>query len=137
MSAVRWPRRSRRWLLIACIVLWAGAFTATHTPAPHLPDLPDIKDTTMHAVGYLVLAGMFALVLASRGLPGVARVTIVLCVLLSYAALDELTQPYFNRTADINDWLADSIGTIIAAAAVETVLAITRRRRRQVWRRFG
>jgi VanZ family protein len=39
-------------------------------------------------------------------------------LIVTYAAGDELTQPYFRRTCDIYDWRADACGAAVGIAIV-------------------
>jgi VanZ family protein len=111
-----WPAPIRRTLLLACIVLWLGAAAATHTPAPRLPPL-HTSDKVLHAGGYFVLGMAFLLTLRAYGWRGRWCILIAVPVLLAYGALDELTQPWVNRCAAWDDWLADGAGAALAGSA--------------------
>ena len=122
--------RFRRWILLACVVAWAGALTATHIPAPSMPQL-GVGDSNLHFVGFFGLAGAFWLTLAAYGRRTPARVLLLLLVMPAYAAFDELTQPYFQRTADIQDWKWDVIGTAVALLCAEIAMILSARRARR------
>jgi VanZ family protein len=124
----RW-RKMHLGMFIAAIL---GAFIATHTPPADLPTLP-ASDKTLHFVGFLVLGSLLLLTLASYRVSRLHRVGLVIGLLATYAMIDETTQPFFRRTCDINDWLADMTGAVAAVVIVEAVLlAVELRRHRRI-----
>ncbi len=120
-------RSARRCLLIACAGAWIVAFTATHVPPRGIPPV-GLKDTTLHAVGFFVLTGLFLLAMASYGVTRVRRTILTLCIMPSYAAFDESTQLLVNRSAAFSDWTADVIGASAALLICEAILAIISRK---------
>ena len=114
--------RIRRIALIACIVAWAGAITATHLPPRDLPSM-EVSDKLLHTVGFGGLAGIFGLTLAAYGKGRRRRLILMLAIMPLYGALDELTQPIFGRDCDVMDWVFDVIGTASAFVLVELALA--------------
>ena len=66
---------------------------------------------------------LFWLTLTLYGRGGIARLLLVALVLSAYAAIDELTQPWFRRTADLEDWMVDSVGIVIALSVAEVSAA--------------
>ena len=97
------------------IALLAGAIvveTGTHWPKLTLgtPDQP--VDKLLHASAFGMLT---ALVLQARV---VGRRWMVLPLMLAWSAVDELTQgiPGLNRSVDLDDWIADAIGIVLALA---------------------
>jgi len=118
--------RWRRLVLAACIIAWAGALAASHVPPADLPEI-HVGDKTLHVCGFFVLTGLFWLTLALYGRRRLGRAALVLLVMPLYAALDELTQPWFRRTADVHDWLADAAGAALALLVAEAAAAIFRR----------
>lgn len=132
MSRSAGPWRVRRRLLLAvCILLWAGAFTASHAPAERLAELR-VSDKTAHFVGYFVLGAWFSLTLAAYGTARLHRAALVIGAMILYAVVDETTQPLVNRHADMVDLAADVLGAACAVVVCEPLLRIveTRRRRR-------
>jgi VanZ family protein len=115
--------RSRRWVLGACVLAWTGALVSSHAPAPRLPEI-GVGDKGLHVAGFLVLTGLFWLTLAAHGRRRLARIAFVFPIMPLYAALDELTQPWFGRTCDLGDWLADAVGAACALALAELVGAL-------------
>lgn len=120
-------RLLRRLALFACVLAWACALTASHIPGPNLPDLR-VGDKSLHLAGFLVLTSLFWLTLAGHGRRRAGRIALILLVMPLYAALDELTQPWFLRTADVHDWLADMAGAICALVVAEAAMAVLGRR---------
>ena len=106
-------RRRPRWALCW---YWAAAVVVTHVPPvfPRGPDspLPPIigKDKIAHLAGFCGLAYLLMNYLARRWWPRPVTVGVVVVTCAIYGAVDELTQPWFDRTADPADWVADMIG---------------------------
>jgi VanZ family protein len=115
-------RRWRKTVLAICILMWAGAFTATHVPGREIPrELASLGDVVLHGVGYLGLSSWFILALAAFGVRRSWRAAIVLGVMMLYGAFDEQTQPYFGRSCDLSDWITDTVATAAAIVLWETV----------------
>ena len=127
MTSKRYPER-RHALLATCLTVWTAAIIATHIPPGRVPHM-GVSDKLLHVLGYFVLASVFWMTLKGYRVNRLMRITCVLMGMLAYAAFDELTQPIFNRDANILDWLADVIGTVISVIGLETVLFII-----QKWR---
>jgi len=121
--------RRRRVMLAVLIVLWLLAFTATHIPGTKLSGLP-ASATVLHMSGYFVLALVFCLTMIAYGTSRLHRLAVIIPVVIFYAAMDELTQPYFHRSAQFPDWLADIAGAGIAILLCEVIFAIATRRKR-------
>ena len=112
--------RCRYAVLALLVLLWAAAFTLTHLPPGDVPNF-HVGDKTLHLVGFTGLASAFGVTMLAYGVPRRRRLMWMIAVLLTYAAADELTQPFAGRTADLHDWLFDAAGTLIAVAVVEGV----------------
>lgn len=115
-----------RWPVVLLIVYWVVLLTATHWPKLPGLDIPG-KDKTEHVLAYGLLAGLMINVAARRlimyrGLV-IALGTVALIAIAG--ALDERTQPYFGRSCELYDWLAD-----LAGAGLVTLgyLAVVRNR---------
>jgi VanZ family protein len=120
--------RYRKPLLVMLVVVWAAALTLTHLPPRDVPDL-GVSDKTEHVVGFAGLGGMFIVTMTAMGLPFRKRILATLVVLPLYAAIDEWTQPWFGRSCDIHDWLADCCGTAAAIVTWELIHALWSRNR--------
>ena len=131
-DGVHGHRRLRRARLATGLLLaavWLAELIATHVPGERLPSLPT-SDILLHFAGYVVLAVLLLAALVTRGHCRPRRDVIAVCVLVAYAAVDELTQPLVRRDAALSDWLADGAG-VLAAVVVFEVLATTARMARR------
>ena len=90
-----------------------------------LPDGPANSDKLAHLLLYGVLGALFLRArpdFVERREP--SRRLAVLCILLSFifcalfGAVDEWHQPFFGRTKDVFDWLADASGALIGSTAM-------------------
>jgi len=131
---VRPSHRMRLVALLCCIAAWVGAFVATHAPLPAPPPGMHVSDKGLHVAGYFALAAVFWLTLLAYGKSGPVRTLATGIILSAYGAFDELTQPMFNRSASVDDWLADLCGIAIAVGTLQCLfrirLAVVRRRSR-------
>ena len=73
------------------------------------PPAPEGSDKLVHFIAFAALA----FPLASTGRFGLLPVFIGAA---GFGGLIELVQPSFNRSADVNDWVADIIGVILGIA---------------------
>lgn len=128
MKNDRLLHRVRHGVLILCVILWMGAFTATHVPGEDLPEF-HTSDTVLHVTGFAGLASTFFVTLAAYGVSRIHRIPTGICIMMIYAALDESTQPFFHRSQDIMDWLADLGGTALALLLCEAFLLLLARLR--------
>jgi VanZ family protein len=113
----------------AAQVLVAGslAYTAvlvflTHYPKPQEllgEDLP--PDKMLHFLAYGVLGFLVTAAVVARGRWSWRTAAITGTALAAFAALDELTQPWFGRNAEPLDWVWDLIGILAGIAAVAAV----------------
>lgn len=121
-------------MLTVFVIAWFGAFVATHLPPEDISDI-HMSDKTAHCIGYGVLATLLVGTLIFFGRTRVFRIVLTLGILLTYGAVDELTQPLFGRWASFWDWVADATGVVVALAFWETVqycADVLRRRNRAV-----
>ncbi len=101
-----------KWLSIA-FGATAVLIVLTHLPPQFLPGGLNIKglDKVVHFSAYSAITFFFLESVKFRAVP-----VLILTVFLGLAALgalDELTQPFFNRTADVMDFLADISGITV------------------------
>ena len=72
----------------------------------HLVQEPELTDKIIHLIAFTALSFQFT----QKGRFGLFPI-FVCCI--SFGGLSELIQPFFNRTADWSDWIADGIGVTI------------------------
>lgn len=114
-ARARWPERLSRWA--ALVLYMAAIFVGSSIPGDQVP-VPGIwkVDKLVHAAAFAGLA-----MLAFRAL---RRFWPAALLASAYGALDEIHQ-YFTpkRSADVFDWIADTVGALAGAALA---LAVTR-----------
>jgi len=100
--------------------------------ATHLPKIggmvrtPGI-DKLLHFGAYFLQATLAAAAVAATGRLGRRNAVILMAALAAFGALDELTQPWFSRSAEWADWAADCFGIVLG---VGWVVLLTQRLRR-------
>ena len=121
MSPLRRILRPRRHpFLVVCVLCFLGAVIATHVPPQDLAWVARRMNTKLlHPIGYAALATALLTTLAAFGLSPWLRCLLVPPSLAVYAALDELTQPWFGRHCAFNDWLADMFGALTMLVVFE------------------
>lgn len=117
-------RRATAWT-VAAVSYAAAIFWLSSQPHP-FPWVPRgllTSDKAVHALEYALLGALATLALRARGFrPG--RALLLAAVLASaYGASDEFHQSFVpQREADVADWVADTVGAILGAAAAAAVL---------------
>lgn len=109
-----------------------GAYALTLLVATHWPGVsiqgPLVRsDLWLHAAAYFVLAIFTLLAVAAKARLTRARLRWTCLVLFAFAALDELSQPWFGRVAAASDWLADAVGIMLASVLMTLILEARRR----------
>ena len=109
-------------LWILAVAYWVLIAVLDHIPPRKLPHTT-IPDKLVHFIffGGLSLLLCTAMCVGRRTRRFLWLVP-VLC--LSWAAIDELTQPAFGRTCDLFDWYADAVGTFAAFAFIWLLLQL-------------
>jgi VanZ family protein len=125
------PRRTGRAIAAVIAVAWAVLiFCLSAIPGSGFPSHPNILNVIAHFGEYLVLAVLLALAFNSpnRALWKTALMALVLASL--YAVSDEIHQ-YFvpGRFSDPLDWVTDTLGALIGAAAVVWFISARKVRR--------
>ncbi len=103
------------WSAIA-VSYWLTLVIATHLPAPEaiVGNLLDF-DKVIHAGAYFVLATVLFITARRLGSSSRFRTRLIIVMgVLAYGVFDELTQPYFGRSCDLADWVADAAGVGVA-----------------------
>jgi VanZ family protein len=106
-------------------VLWAavGAYLALIFYLSSLPDpLPALTervwDKALHFVEYGGLAALVAAALLASGAAARRAALLAVALASAYGATDEVHQAFVpNRSSDVRDWVADTVGAALGAAA--------------------
>ena len=97
----------RKYLDIPLTVVVTTFLTAAMLwPLEAAPPAPEGSDKLVHIMAFAALA----FPLARTGRLGLLPVFIGAS---AFGAIIELIQPTFNRSADLNDWVADTLGVLI------------------------
>lgn len=114
------------------LAAWLG-FWGLLVLLTHVPKLPSVSAPIPHLDKIAHFGSYFALtLLGSLRLAAWERILRVRTFVLwgvfyaVYGVIDELTQPWTGRTADVDDWLADAFG--IAAATWFAIIWLRRTR---------
>ncbi|NCX97690.1 MAG: VanZ family protein [Planctomycetia bacterium] len=124
------PATLRRFLrpLAGLTAAYTGVLVfATHYPRPEQllgTNLP--ADKTLHFLAYGALGLLAAALVAVSGRWSARRVAALAAGLAAFAAIDEVTQPWFGRSADPLDWVYDLIGLAAGIAAIAALNALLR-----------
>ena len=118
----------RHVMLAVLVALWMTAAALTHWP--QLSGVPNVGDKTLHLVGYFGLAGALWLALYAYRTRLPWRPILTLAIMSAYGAIDEITQPYFQRSCDIRDWYTDVLGTLAAIVLLEMLAFVAARLRK-------
>jgi VanZ family protein len=119
--------------MIVRVVMWiaVACYAATLLTLTHVPKAPSafegMSDKKLHFSAYLMLG---ALVFSATALSvprqrGLVSMSIFFCGL--FAIVDEATQPFFGRHADVHDWGADICGVLAAVWFLGLIRLITSR----------
>lgn len=87
-------------LILTVAMLW---------PMDQPPPTPEGSDKLVHLAAFAALA--FPLARTSR-----VSLLLIFIGASAYGGLIELIQPTFNRSADLNDWIADILGVMLGIA---------------------
>ena len=109
-----WPA-----MLVGALLLYTFVLViATHLPkVGGLVRTPGI-DKLLHFGAYFVQATLAAAAVAATGRLGRRNAVILIAALAAFGALDELTQPWFSRSAEWADWAADCLGILLGVSLV-------------------
>ena len=104
-------------LFVPLVIYWLLLFIATSIPSDHLSQVLQIGDKLKHFFAYLILGFLLSLALHFQqkweNLSTYAFISsFFICVV--YGAFDELHQiDVPNRSAELLDWFADALGSIL------------------------
>lgn len=106
---------------LAFVLFTVALATATHWPGVTIEGPVPRPDVWIH-IGAFGLWSTLLVLTRWLGPPN-ARATIIAIVIgMAWAALDELTQPIFNRHAAWSDWFADVGGVALGTAAGSAII---------------
>ena len=88
------------------VIVTTVIIAAMFWPLEAVPPAPEWADKLVHFMAFVALA----FPLARTGRLGLLPVFIGMS---AFGAIIELIQPTFNRSADLNDWVADTLGVFI------------------------
>ncbi len=122
----------RKWKAFLPAALYAAVIFALSAQAHPLAFLPQewlSEDKLLHLLEYAALGALLVPAFRFAGLrPGRAFLAAVVVASL-YGATDEFHQRFVpGRTADVRDWVADTLGGALGAAVATGVLALRRPR---------
>ncbi len=95
---------------------WCMLFIATHIPKPPSLHVQHI-DKVFHFLAYAGLAFLLAWSLPTIPNHPILNILLAAFISISYGVVDECLQIPVGRTADVFDWIADSIGAVSGLAA--------------------
>jgi hypothetical protein len=110
----------RRYLLLGLILFWIALFILTHLPPHQAAGLRKVitepkfvaADKLFHFCAYFGLTSWFCAWSWVGRKPRWLEVVLIFAGILVYGAAEELSQGPFGRTPDINDWIANVLGSI-------------------------
>jgi len=112
------PTPTRRWR-IALALYWGLLFVVTHLPQINQHTVPQWEllpfDKTMHFLTFGGLAGLLCWSRFLRPAGPWPNAGLAFGVGAAYGVLEELTQPWFGRTNDPGDLVADALGLAVGA----------------------
>jgi VanZ family protein len=94
-------------------VYWTIIFVLTHLPPQELPAVR-VSDKMAHFVSYALLSAGLFVSLSLTGLRASRAAILVLVIAMGYGAFDEWTQQFVRRSSELDDWLADVGGALVA-----------------------
>lgn len=95
----------------ALALYWVALVVLTHLPIAAPPVPVRGFDKYLHIVAFGGLAWLVAMTWhITAGYLTARHLRWAWVLLMVFAAVDEITQPYFARRASIADWLADGVG---------------------------
>ena len=108
-------RRLHLWLPPLLYMAVIFYFSSQSKPLPEMT--VHVWDKALHAVEYGVLAILVCRAFVGDGVNGARAALFAAIVACLYAASDEWHQSFVPmRSADVLDWIADTVGSILGAA---------------------
>jgi VanZ family protein len=118
--------RLRRTLTVVLVAYWLTLFVLTHLP-PERALSTGIGDKVMHMLAYALLAALVQAYLRMRHRKPSSSGMTALSVCMIYGIIDEVTQRFVGREAELMDWMADTSGAATAVVVMTYFIrAVTR-----------
>ena len=109
------PKSEAALLRYLQLLFWSAvALTLFFTLRPIVVRVPS-SDKTQHLITFGILA-----LLAASAYPR-ARLIALAAALSGFGGMIEVIQPWFGRSDDIRDWIADTLGILLAMVLVWTL----------------
>ncbi|HET8733417.1 MAG TPA: VanZ family protein [Anaeromyxobacteraceae bacterium] len=105
------------------------ALSAQSHPLAFLPPELLLQDKLLHALEYAALGALLVPGFRLAGLSPRGALLAAIAAASLYGATDEFHQSFVpGRSADVLDWVADTLGATVGAAAATGLLALRRAR---------
>jgi VanZ family protein len=115
-------RRASLWLPPVLYAVAIFHFSSQSEPLPELT--AHVWDKVLHTVEYTGLGLLVFRAVAGEGLNGWTATLLTIVIVSLYGASDEWHQSFVPlRTADVYDWLVDTMAAALGAAAYTFVIA--------------
>ena len=106
--------------LVLLVVYWSVLFWGTHRTFTH-PPVIKLSDKLVHVIAYTGLGVLLSLTITAFW-PQTSVSRTALLIIMSYGILDELTQLFVGRKAEIADWCADVLGGVIGIYLIVPII---------------
>jgi len=114
-------------------VVYAGiifALSAQSNPLQFLPPELLLQDKLLHTIEYAALGALLVAALRLTGLSWAPALVLAVVLASLYGATDEFHQSFVpGRTADVLDWVADTLGAALGALTATVAIGALRRAR--------
>ncbi len=111
-----WVRRGSLWLPPVVYMVLIFHFSAESNPMPEVT--AHVWDKLLHTIEYSGLALLFARALTGEGLTWLAAIVLATLLTSIYGVTDEYHQLFVPlRDSSVSDWMADTLGATVGAAA--------------------
>ncbi|MEO2042818.1 MAG: VanZ family protein [Pirellulales bacterium] len=123
------PVQSKRRLLVFTLLFVFVLYSVSLVVATHLPRVPQLVrgpgvDKWLHLVAYGCQSILAMSVLYFTNRLVLKNVVLLVAILATFGAIDELTQPMFSRQAELLDWVADCVGIVFGVCSGWLVIQI-------------
>jgi VanZ family protein len=120
----------RVFLWIPPLVYMVAIFNVSSQSEPFPELTAHVWDKLLHTVEYAGLGFLVYRALVGEGLGGWSATLLTILIVSAYGATDEWHQAYVPlRTADVQDWMVDTLGAGFGAAAYALINRASRRPR--------